>query len=160
MAVTNRLSDVYTIQVATAPGARNERDVFGSESLWIYAEVTQTAAAGDANSTLELGKVPSGSRLLLVNSILNWSAFGASRVLSIGYRAYTKADGTTQAESLTALGTALDVSSAGVNVRMNTLTSPIHTYLFEGDAVLVLQCTGGTIPQNAVVRALLHCLRR
>jgi hypothetical protein len=158
MAITNRKSDVLTTLEATT-GSRLGRDLYGSESLWLYSETTQTSAAGDADSTLEIAKVPSGSRLLLVNSRLTWSAFGASRVISIGYRAYYKADGTVQAASLTALGTALDVSSAGTAL-MNTLTTPIHTYLFEGDAVIVVQCTGGTIPQNAVVRALLHCLRQ
>lgn len=158
MAVTNTKSDVLTLQDATT-GSRLGRDLYGSESLRGYTETTQGAAAGDANSTLELVRLPSGSRLILMASRLRWTAFGASRVLSLGYRAYRKADGTTQAESLTALGTALDVSAAG-NALLNTLTTPIHTYLFEGDAVLVVQCTGGTIPAAAVVALWFEVLRQ
>jgi hypothetical protein len=157
MAVTNIKSDILTLQNALT-GARLPRYQFGSELLYAEAIATQGAAAGDANSTLDLVRVPAGSNLLLHASKLVWTAFGASRVLSIGYRAYRKADGTTQAESLTALGTALDVSSAGTAF-MNTLTNPIHTFYFEGDAEIVLQCTGGTIPTTEVLRAYLWLSR-
>lgn len=158
MAVTNRKSDVLTLQDA-ASGARLGRDKFASEVLFVPFETTQTDADGDANSTLELVKVPSGTRVIMPLTYVTYSAFGASRVLSFGHRAYTDKDGSTVAEDLTDFGTALDVSAAGTSA-LTALTSALNSRLFEGDVVLVAQCTGGTIPQNATLNGVIACTRQ
>lgn len=158
MAVTNTKSTLLTLQQAQT-GARPDRDVFGTHALVIPYEITQGVAAGDANSTLEVAKLPAGSRVIHTASRVIFSAFGASRVLSFGHRAYIDKDGTLVAEDLTDMGTALDVSSAG-SAYLSSLTSAPMSKLFEGEVVMVFQCTGGTIPAGATVRGHLFCTRQ
>lgn len=113
-----------------------------------------TAAVGDATSTFNLCLLPAGQvRVLPKLSYISVSALGASRVMDIGHRAYTKAgDGasaTDEAEDLDAFTANLDVSSAVTGV---ALSSSIKFDIYSKRGVVVCaEVAGGTVPSGAVV---------
>lgn len=115
------------------------------------------AAGGAASDTIEFVKVPAGDVRVFKNlSVVNCSAFGASRVLDIGYRAYTKyTDQSAVAESIDTILDGADISvlaSKVGGVGTNALTND-PTLLLQGkDRVTIFgTVTGGTIPAGAVL---------
>jgi hypothetical protein len=153
MAETQEESDLL-INIEATPPKFNRRSKSGAGTILEVFEFTQGVAAGDANSTIRVCKLPAGARYISHLSRIRHSAFGTSRVLSFGWEAYLKPDGTTQAASLTGLGTALDVAAAGTKV-LNDATGALESRVFEGPAVLTFQCTGGTIPAGATVKGVI-----
>jgi hypothetical protein len=78
-----------------------------------YFDVTQGAAAGDANSTFELCDLPPGRiRLLPQLSLISWTAFGVARVMDIGHLAYIGESQVTVAADYDAIATGIDVAAA------------------------------------------------
>lgn len=111
------------------------------------------AAVGDAGSTFELCKLPTGAvRVLPTLSRVTFSAMGSARTLDIGHRAYQKrppyvgSDGI-EAEDLDALHANEDVSSAG----NATLTGETFDFYSTGGVDIVAQINDGTIPIGATI---------
>lgn len=125
---------------------------------YAYASVPAVAVAGDIATTLDLLRIPQGRvRVLPFLSYLWCSAWGASRTLDLGFRAYYGSDGkTVVAEAATQLKAAKDVSAALAASQIDT-ASHIDFYsqasVDEKDKGPILFGTvaGGTIPVNATL---------
>lgn len=128
-----------------------------------YFALPAVAVAGDIGTTIELADLPPGAvRLLPWLSRLTTSAFGASRTLSIGHRAYAKADGnfgatTDEAEAAAAFVSALDVSSAVANTAWSSTVQKYDMFSKAG-VTLFATVAGGTIPVNATLSGLVAYL--
>lgn len=151
MAVTNESSDLMT-NVDAVPPRLNGRDRSKGEMFFEEFNFTQSAAAGDINSTARLCKVPAGARVDMVGSWAQYSAFGAARVLSFGWEAHTKVDGTAVTANVAGFTAGLDVSAAGAGAIGSSPTKTALIRTMEGEAVIVAACTGGTIPAGATLR--------
>jgi hypothetical protein len=97
---------------------------------------------GDANSTCDLVILPPGRvRVLPFLSRIATGAFGASRVLDIGHRAYTKEGGAIEAEALNAFVNDLDVSSA---VALTAWSSTVLKYdMFSRSGIVISALVAG-----------------
>lgn len=115
--------------------------------------------AGDANSTVDLVKLPPNSRLLKNVSRIGHSAFGAARTLDIGLEAYTKQDSTAVAAAIDTIQDGLDVAAAGANVALGVGTNADDNPTIDldnRDAVIVqAKVLGGTIPDAATLEGYL-----
>lgn len=113
MAVTTENSTQYARELSTAT-TKNEKNEYGAGLKSFLFEFTQSAAIGDANSLVNLIKVPPGRhRMYCPLSFIQWDAFGAARTLDIGWVAYTDPAGATVAADEDGIETAVDVSAAG-----------------------------------------------
>lgn len=124
-----------------------------------YFTIPAVAVAGDANTTFDLCDLPPGRvRVIPALSQVTCSAWGSSRVLDIGHRAYVKVDPNytttiTESEDDDAFTpTAIDVSAA-VTVRVGALPK-FDLYSKSGVRVFAT-VTGGTVPQNATLSGFL-----
>lgn len=93
------------------------QDVADSHGRIRYQKVTfaQGAAAGDANSLQNLALLPPGKINIIPGLCrLVVSAFGAARLLDVGYLAFTDVDGETVAASIDTILDGADVSAAAV----------------------------------------------
>lgn len=125
-----------------------------------YFALPAVAVAGDINTTLELCDLPPGAvRILPWLSRLTTSAWGASRTLSVGHRAYAKLDDpyTQEAESASAFISALDVSSAVANVAWSSTVQKYDVFSKAG-VTLFGTVAGGTIPVGATMSGLVAYL--
>lgn len=124
---------------------------YGGKIRISYFEFTQGVAAGDILSTAELCRLPMGRiRVLPQNSRIAWSAFGSSRVLDVGFRAYTTEGNAAVAEQGNALANDIDVSSAGAGAAIGAL---LKWDIFSTKGVTVFaQVAGGTIPAAATIK--------
>lgn len=153
MAVTNENSTEFANQTAS-PVVPLEPNEFQGSIQIAHFDFTQGVAAGDANSTLELIRMKAG-RVRIVDIEFACSAFGASRVLDIGYRAHTNIDGVTAvAEDDNAYSDDLDVSAAA-DVRDFV---DVVTESFDGFDIFA-KVTGGTIPAGATVKGVIRYVR-
>lgn len=118
----------------------------------LYFKIVNGAVALDATSVVELGALPPGAvRLFTRDAQLRCSAFGASRVLKIGHRAYVSADGGgagTIAEDDDAFSSALDISAAAF-VASSFGTAIKYDLYSKAGVRLFGTVTGGTIPAAA-----------
>lgn len=149
MAVTTQNSDLM-VNIAASPPVFNAPNK-GKARLVAEVFTFTQAGAGDANSVIRLCQLPQKARLLPHLTFLRFSAYGAARLLSFGWEAYSKPDGTVVAASMTGIGTALDVANAGRGT-FAALTGGLDDLEFEGSPVLVAQVTGGTIPDLATLK--------
>lgn len=154
MAITNEVSAEAAIEAAGGVGRLSDASGGGKVHL-AYFSFTQGAAAGDANSTADLRKLPPG-RVRIVGSMshIAFSAFGAARTLDIGYTAYVDEDGETVAAVVDALVDGADVSAAG---SANMSGNP----LLESRAGVTVQAKvlGGTIPAGATLEGVIaYCI--
>lgn len=119
-----------------------------------YFELEAVAVAGDIGSTVDLCTLPPGAiRILPLLSMLQVSAFGASRTLSVGHRAYQKRDNpgeAYEAESANAFINARDVSSATF-AAFSAAVLKYDVYSKQG-VKLFATVAGGTIPVNATIK--------
>lgn len=112
-------------------------------------------SAGAASDTVEFVKLPSGDlRIFKHLSHVNCTAFGASRVLDVGYRAHTKyTDNSAVAESIDTLLDGADISAVANKpwgVGANALTKDPAVFLQPKDRVTIFgTVTGGTLPAAA-----------
>lgn len=118
---------------------------------------TQGAAAGDANSTADLVKLPPGKNITLLKNLsrATCSALGAARVLDIGHTGYTNIDGTVVAAAADVLLDGGDVSAAAtlaMGAGTNALTAN-DAFVFDNKTGVTLQAKvlGGTIPAGATL---------
>jgi hypothetical protein len=155
MAITLEASAELTKQEAVPTDMLNPRELHGRMRVARFA-FTQGAAAGDANSYARLIKLPAGKvRVFLGASRIACSAFGAARVLSLGWEAY-KEGGVAVVADNDGLDVDQDVSAAIAYVPIGTLSGD-ETYEFNSDNGVVITgfCEGGTIPAAATLKGYL-----
>jgi hypothetical protein len=113
MAVTNETSPEY--KKVTDPRTNGYLDATYFRDIQVIPfTFTQSAAAGDAASTMDLVILQKGRYVILPRlSQVHWDAFGASRVLDIGHAAYTNEAGATVAANTNRFDDDINVSSAG-----------------------------------------------
>lgn len=126
-----------------------------------YFELPAVAVAGDANTTIELCDLPPGAvRILPGLCRLKASAFGASRTLDLGHRAYAKADyasgGEDEAEDVDAFIDGRDVSSATDAAWSTTVLK--YDIFSKAGVTLFATVLGGTIPVGATLSGLVAYL--
>lgn len=156
MAVTTEKSTQVTNMEAVPSVRLNAGELHGRMRIARFT-FTQGAAAGDANSTADLVKLPPGKNITLIKSLSRvvCSALGASRVLDIGHTGYTNVDGTAVAAAADILLDGGDVSAAAnliMGVGTNALTAN-DAVVFNNKTGVTLQgkVTGGTIPAAATL---------
>lgn len=152
MAVTTETSDQID-NVNAKPPVMNPACQGGGVSDNLVFNFTQGAAAGDAGSTADLVQLPPGLvRVFLSNSHIEWTAFGAARVLDIGYAAYVQPDGTAVVADDNAFDDNIDVSSAG-NAALGSDVAALSGKMMEFNSrdgvTLFATVAGGTIPAAA-----------
>ncbi|RTL04988.1 hypothetical protein EKK58_09280 [Candidatus Dependentiae bacterium] len=115
-----------------------------------------TTVAGDANTTIDLCKLPAGRvRILPRQSFISTSAFGSGRTLDVGHLAYDKRDASLgssvsqEAAVVDALIDGLDVSSAVNGVQFSTALK-FDMYSKSG-VTIQAKVLGGTIPSGATI---------
>lgn len=124
-----------------------------------YFNLPAVVVAGDIATTIDLCKLPPGAtRILPWLSRIKVSAWGASRTLSLGHRAYSKrppgagaaASDDNEAESFNAFINALDVSSA---VALSAWSATVEKYdiYSRTEVTLFAKVAGGTIPIGATL---------
>ena len=155
MAVTNEFSAQYL--KATDPrtyGRLDPEDTPMNVRIERF-EFTQSAAAGDATSTMTLGQLPPGRCVFFPKmSWLSWDAFGASRVLDIGHAAYTGEDGVAVVAATNKWDDNIDVSSAGGAAMGSDLViaDAAGTEFKSAAGVnIVANVAGGTIPAGTKI---------
>lgn len=118
-----------------------------------YFSMPAVTVASDAGSTINLCRLPPGRVRMLpwLNRIWT-SAFGASRVFDLGYRAFEKEDGTEEAESANALLNDLDISSAVNGSVMATNTLAKYDFFSRKGVIIFGTVAGGTIPVAATLQ--------
>lgn len=121
-----------------------------SKLRFSHFKLPAITVAGDANSLLNLCKLPAGrTRVLPWLSRLWTSAFGASRTIDIGHLAYIGSDGITEVvASVDAFADGLDVSSATANLVFSSAIPKFDIYA-KGDVIVQAKVLGGTIPIGA-----------
>ena len=157
MAITTEFSAQYNAAVqSTDPTPANASDWGGGIKTFFF-DFTQGAAAGDTASFQVMLKLP-GRRFRVLGHLsrIDFSAFGAARVLDLGHQAYVGGDGVTVALVADALLNGLDVSGAGGNaITGGTGLDASSTQEFDvgGDGI-VFESTNlaGTIPAAATLR--------
>lgn len=158
MAVTTESSDEFTNQNATPPTVMDSI-TNGGKVHFAKVTFTQGAAAGDASSTVDIIDLPAGKVRFLGNmSTLVFSAFGAARVLDLGWLAYNDQNGTAVALDVDGLDDGIDVSAAGrSSLGTNTAITNGDSYVFHSQSGVTLQATvlGGTIPAAATVEGVI-----
>ena len=154
MAATAEKSTQVSNASATPP-VKNPAYNEGGDLKVFYFDFTQGAAAGDAGSTADLLSMPPGKyRILLDQSCISCSAFGASRVLDVGYTAYTNYDGTAVSADLDAFVTDADISAVATIALTEALSAGAdRTYFVDSKEGFTLKATvaGGTIPASATL---------
>jgi len=155
MAVTTEKSTQVSNATATPPVKDPAYDAGGVVKV-LYFTFKQGSTAGDVNSTADLLNMPPGKyRILLDQSNVTTSAFGASRTLDVGYSAYTNYDGTAVAADEDAFVSAADVSSAATTALSEALANGAdRTYLVDSKEGFILRakCEGDTLPANATIK--------
>lgn len=135
------------------PGVRQfPIDDYGKLRL-IHFEIIP-AVVGDAGSTAQLCKLPHGRLRVIPQLSRYWhDAFGASRVLNIGYAAYTKEGGIDEPADMDDFVAANDVSAQGVAKVLGT-TRKYDMFSRKGITVTA-QVTGGTWPSGCKLNGFL-----
>jgi hypothetical protein len=112
--------------------------------------------AGDATSVQKLQFIPPGMyRFHRDLSFIRFSAFGAARVLDIGWEAYVDKDGTAVAASAAGLNNDIDVSAAGGAVIGIALTVGYRDFESRDGLWISSTIAGGTIPAAATLDGFL-----
>ena len=112
MAVTTQLSAEYTIQTTTPIVNSSTVDKHGKLRTLFFSH--DQDGAGDANSTVTLGKLPAGKVKIiggLSRFYCNWVT--SSQTMDIGWAAYTDEDGDDVALDVDGLVDGLDVDAVG-----------------------------------------------
>ncbi len=124
----------------------------------IAATITQGAAAGDAGSTVIIGKLPPGPvRVIPHLCKYKVTALGSSRTMDIGHKAYQSRGDvaqTNEAEDDNAFADNIDVSSATDAAFPNTAGQKWDMWSANG-ITLFATVDSGTIPAAAVFEFLI-----
>ena len=153
MAVLTEYSAAYTNSYITVPPVMNMPTEDGGVLMFKYFTHTFSATA-DVTSSVALFKLPPGQvRLILPLSYayVNWTT--GSATLDLGWDAYTKMDGTTQAADPDGLIDGLDVDTVGFRNFVGNATGALNTNF----TTTGVEAQGGTLLFNSksgvVIRA-------
>ena len=156
MAVTTEKSDQVTDLEALPPVRLNTNELAGRLRIARFS-FTQGAAAGDANSTIDLVKMPVGKTVTILKNLsrVACSAFGAARLLDIGHTGFTNLDGTVVAAAADVLLDGGDVSAIAeldLGVGTNALTVT-NTFTINSRTAALIQAIvlADTIPAGATL---------
>jgi len=149
MAVTTQNSTEYA-ELITDPPAIQPGDEYTGKVRVLKFSFTQSGA-GDANSLLNLTKLPAGRWAIQTGlSKVKFDAFGASRTLDVGHTGYTEPDGTAVPADEDAFAAALDVSSAGTAF-MDAGDGMVRVIDSINPVVIQAKVEAGTIPDTTKV---------
>ena len=118
------------------------------------------ATAGDANSLVDLVRLPPGKvRVLkMTHSRLSYTALGSGTTMDIGHTAYVDLDGSTVAAAVDALKDGLNVAADGSSDFSSA--NPPHIDSESRDGVLIqAKALGEGIPANAVLEGFVVIAR-
>jgi len=140
MAVTTQKSTEYTNATATPVVKNNTTEEHGKLRVMFFTH--DQSGAGDANSTVTIGKLPPG-RVRVIGGLsrfyCNWTTGG--QTMDIGWDAFTAQDGTTTAADVDGLVDGLNVETAGYFSAESALAAEKltgGTHLFESkDGVVI-----------------------
>lgn len=152
MAVVNQNSDQVALGVAS-PAEFVDVSEWAGRTRRAYFSLTQSGA-GDATSIQSLVHLPAGRiRIMIKESYIANSAFGAARTLDVGYAAYTGKDGVAVAADPDALTDAvIDVSAAATNNLAAAAGADPTLFINSRDGVDIESVVaGGTIPDAATL---------
>jgi len=141
MAVTTQKSTEYTNATATPVVKNSTTEEHGKLRTMFFTH--DQSGAGDANSTVTIGKLPAG-RVRVIGGLsrfyCNWVT--GSQTMDIGWDAFTAQDGTTTAADADGLVDGLDVDTVGYFAVESALAAEKATggtHLFESrDGVVIV----------------------
>lgn len=121
---------------------------------------TQVGVSAAAPITLSFQDLPSGRIRILPNfSRFSVSALGASRVLNVGYAAFTNIDGTAATAVTNAIAATIDVSAATITTPATAAGALPWIDLTARSPIRIIgTVTGGTIPDAATFRGVIAYL--
>lgn len=152
MAVTTENSTQYANTVATPP-VKNAAYDGGAPRVFYFTHAQ--AVAGDANSLVNLVKLPAGKyRILLDQSVICCSDLGTGNTLDVGHTGYTNFNGTAVTADEDAFISAADVATAAAAVYFSesrAAASSDMTFLVDSTTEVVIQAKSETagIPKDA-----------
>lgn len=156
MAVTTENSDQIN-NMEALPQVKLNSNELGGRLRIAYFDSTQGAAAGDANSLVNLVKIQPGKSVRILKNLsrIACSAFGASRLLDIGHTAYTNLDGSAVSAAIDVLLDGADVSAIAehaMGVGTNALTVA-NTFVINAKEAVTIQAKvlADTIPAGATL---------
>ena len=143
MAVTTQNSTEYANTVAVPPVNNNTTEDHGRVRMMFFTCLQD--GAGDATSSVVLGKLPPGRIRVLASlsrAYVNWTT--SSAALDLGWDAYTAMDGSTTAADADGLINGLSVDTVGFQtlegaIAANLLTG--GTYVFESKSGITIRAT-------------------
>jgi hypothetical protein len=143
MAVTTQKSTEYTNATATPIVNNNTTEEHGRIRLMFFTCLQ--SGAGDATSSVILGKLPPGRIRILASlsrAYVNWTT--GSATLDLGWDAYTAMDGSTTAADADGLINGLSVDTVGFQtlegaIAANLLTG--GTFILESKDGVVIRAT-------------------
>ena len=154
MAVTNQKSDQLTNLDASPPVIENTHNIHGRLRV-AYFSHTQSGA-GDANSDVEIVRLPPGKiRLLGFLSRVehNWSV--ATVDMNVGWGAYTDLDGNAVAADADGLDAALDVDVAGATPIGSALNADTKVFESQDGVSIKLQAVAAGLADGDTVEGYL-----
>ena len=119
---------------------------------FMYGKITQGVAAGDAGSSVVIGKLPPGRvRVIPYLSRYKVSALGAARVMDIGHDLYyDRTEDADAGEAAAAAVFANDIDVSGATDALFPVTAGLKFDMFSRDGItLRATVAGGTIPAAA-----------
>jgi len=152
MAATTENSTQYANTVATPP-VKNAAYDAGSPKVFYFNH--KQAAAGDANSLVNLVKLPAGKyRILLDQSVICTSDLGTGNTLDVGHTGYTNFDGTAVTADEDAFISAADVATAAAATYFSesrSAASDDMTFFVDSTTEVIIQAKSETagIPKDA-----------
>jgi hypothetical protein len=154
MAVTTENSTEYGYRASLSGYTLQEALDAGGKLRVQKFTFTQGAAAGDANSLVNLWKTPPGKvNIITALSQIFCSAFGAGRTLDIGYTAYTNNLGVAVIADVDGFADGLDVSGAA---QLAWGLSPGIVQLNSQEGVVIqAKVLGDTIPASATLKGVI-----
>jgi hypothetical protein len=143
MAVTTQNSTEYANTIAVPPVNNNTTEDHGRMRIMFFTCLQD--GAGDATSSVILGKLPPGRVRVLASlsrAYVNWTT--SSAALDLGWDAYTAMNGSTTAADADGLINGLSVDTVGFQtmegaIAANLLTG--GTYLFESKDGVKIRAT-------------------
>ncbi len=148
---TDQNSTQYANQIAIPPVIMEAGVNYGKLRVSQFNFTQDTE--GSAASVARLYRLPAGKVTLYCGqSQIKTSAFGASRVLDIGYAQYIDQGGDTVAASAAAINNDIDVSGAATTVPGAALADGTITFTSRAGVVLMATVAGGTIPDDATIQ--------
>lgn len=144
MTVTTQYSTEYNQAYVTVPSSNVTTAEKAGRLRIMFFTCTQSGA-GEATSSVVLGKLPAGRvRLLgsLSRAYVNWTT--ASATLDLGWDAYTAMDGTTTAADPNGLIDGLDVDTVGFHTLEGAIAGELltgGTHVFESKDGVVIRAT-------------------